>query len=110
MDVIVKVFYTWRREGAGDGPKAVELLSQEYPTTAEAVGTAVLLGSLDRVDYLPPPAAATAPTDVAHMCIGPTENAGGYHTPPSERDLWSEISDSLSGQYTTRREQTRQKF
>lgn len=72
-----KLFYTWGRgEGAGDGPEAVELLSQDFPTAEAAAGPAVLLGSLDRADYLPPPAAAPAPTDVAHMSIGPPENAG----------------------------------
>lgn len=55
---------------------AVDLLGTEFPT-GEAVGRGVLLASLDRADYLPPPAAATAPTDVsAHMSIGPPENAG----------------------------------
>lgn len=83
----MKVFYTWKREGAGDGPKAVELLSQDFATTAEAAGPALLLGSLDRADYLPPPAAATAPTDVAHMCIGPTENAGYVRFD----DLWADV-------------------
>lgn len=48
-------------------------------------GAAVMLASLERADYLPaqPPAAAApiaivpSPTDVvAHMSIGPTENAG----------------------------------
>lgn len=54
----------------------MELLSQEFPT-AEAAGPAMLLSSLDRADYLPPPpAAAPAPTDVSHMSIGPNENAG----------------------------------
>lgn len=76
--VIAKLFYTWGRggEGAGDGPDAVELLSQDFPTAEAAAGPAVLLGSLDRADYLPPPAAAPAPTDVAHLSIGPPENAG----------------------------------
>lgn len=73
--VELKLFYSWGRESAGDGADAVELLSQEFPA-AEAAGPAILLGSLDRADYLPPPAAAPAPTDVAHMSIGPTENAG----------------------------------
>lgn len=76
----VKLFYTWGLggEGAEDGPEAVELLSQDFPTAEAAAGPAVLLGSLDRADYLPPPAAAPAPTDVgAHnMSIGPPENAG----------------------------------
>lgn len=54
----------------------MELLSQDFPTAEAAAGPAVLLGSLDRADYLPPPAAAPAPTDVAHMSIGPPENAG----------------------------------
>lgn len=53
----------------------VDLLATDFPT-GEAVGPGVLLASLDRADYLPPPAAATAPTDVAHMSIGPPENAG----------------------------------
>lgn len=71
-----KLFYTWGKEGAGNSPDAVELLNQDFPT-AEAVGPAVLLGSLDRVDYLPPPAAAPAPTDVTPlMSIGAAENAG----------------------------------
>ncbi|KAK9737200.1 hypothetical protein QE152_g10907 [Popillia japonica] len=71
-----ELFYTWGKEGAGNSPDAVELLNQDFPT-AEAVGPAVLLGSLDRVDYLPPPAAAPAPTDVTPlMSIGAAENAG----------------------------------
>lgn len=56
----------------------MELFSQDFPTAepAGAVGP-VLLGSLDRVDYLPPPAAAPAPTDVLpHLSIGHAENAG----------------------------------
>lgn len=73
-----KLFYTWGLggEGAEEGPEAVELLSQDFPTAEAAAGPAVLLGSLDRADYLPPPAAAPAPTDVAHLSIGPPENAG----------------------------------
>lgn len=70
------MFYTWEREGAGDGQKIVELLSQDYSTTAEAVIPSLHLGSFECADYLPPSAAVlTAPTDVAHMCIG-SENAG----------------------------------
>lgn len=74
----IKLFYTWGfgGEGAEEGPEAVELLSQDFPTAEAAAGPAVLLGSLDRADYLPPPAAAPAPTDVAHLSIGPPENAG----------------------------------
>lgn len=85
-----KLFYTWGLGGEGggggggggieEGPEGgVELLSQDYPTVevAAAGPAAVLLGSLDRADYLPPPpAAAPAPTDVAHLAIGPPENAG----------------------------------
>lgn len=76
-----KLFYTWGfgGEGAEDGPDAVELFSQDFPTAEAAAGPGggVLLGgSLDRADYLPPPAAAPAPTDVAHLSIGPPENAG----------------------------------
>lgn len=55
--------------------EAVELITQEFQA-AEAAGPAMLLGSLDHADYLPPPAAAPAPTDVSHMSIGPNENAG----------------------------------
>lgn len=73
---ILKLFYSWTRESAGDGAEAVELLSQEFTTSEAAAGSAMLLGSLDRADYLPPPAATPAPTDVAHMSIGPSENAG----------------------------------
>lgn len=54
----------------------MELLGQDFPTAAGGPGGAVLLGSLDRADYLPPPAAAPAPTDVQHLSIGPPENAG----------------------------------
>lgn len=83
-----KLFYTWGLGGEGgggggggveEGPEgAVELLSQDFPTVeVAAAGPAVLLGSLDRADYLPPPpAAAPAPIDVAHLSIGPPENAG----------------------------------
>lgn len=52
----------------------------DFPTGESAVGgPGVLLASLDRADYLPPPAAAVAPTDAGsqHMSIGhPSENAG----------------------------------
>lgn len=78
----VKLFYTWGLGGEGaaeeGGPEIVELLRQQnFPTAEAAAGPAVLLGSLDRADYLPPPpAAAPAPTDVAHLSIGPPENAG----------------------------------
>lgn len=71
-----KLFYQWGGEGAGSVPDAVELLNQDFPT-AEAVGSVVHLGSLDRADYLLPPAAAPAPADVAtHLSIGAAENAG----------------------------------
>lgn len=55
----------------------MDLLSQDFPAAETAAGPSVLLGSLDHVDYLPPPAAATpAPINVLHMSIGPPENAG----------------------------------
>lgn len=59
----------------------MELLGQELTAEAAAGPTAAATllgggGSLDRADCLPPPAAATAPTDVARIAVGPTENAG----------------------------------
>lgn len=73
----LKLYYTWNREGAENGPESVELPVQEYPGAEAAALGSVLLGSLDRRDYLPPPAAAPAPHDVIlHPNIGHAENAG----------------------------------
>lgn len=75
----VKLFYARGRDVAGEGTAEppVELLSQEFPTAEAAAGTAsILLGSLDRPDYLLPPAAAPAPPDASRMSIGSVENAG----------------------------------
>lgn len=73
-----KLFYTWSREGAESGPDGGgELLSQDFPTGEAAGVVPILLGSLDRADYLPPPAAAPAPLDVLpHLSMGHAENAG----------------------------------
>lgn len=73
-----KLFYSWGREAVDNASfsDTVDLLSQEFPPLTDS---SVLLGSLDRLDYVPPVAAAPAPTDVGFIA-GPPENAGWVHT------------------------------
>ncbi|CAG9863273.1 unnamed protein product [Phyllotreta striolata] len=69
----------FRTDNRGSFGEEVELFGEDFSTAAAAEAVSdrrLLLGSLDRADYLQSPTAAAAPTHVAQMSIGPLEDAG----------------------------------